>query len=423
MEARAPFRLKHHKQAMLDKDSIRVESLSKSNFLKPSTKLEQLEDSLNMANFESMKLRSSSLSSTGLINLINYPIISQINQNNPKLINSNNNNNNNPQTVPHFFDEDINTKSIQSLRRSISEKLRNSIKSKTNSMNLQNTILLNISTASPIINNSVKMIEPRKWHSERCKRNVILAEKLQLNHSNTCSRFSIKQQRAQTPLNQQQKALLAKYTTEIIMSDVKTVANTNGMKTKTVTTSKPKSNQSQLKRFLLSKSPPPLPPHQSPDATNCATLLSGAKSSKIPPISRFDRINKRFSKLNIKNKKLETPNSTSFVGANANATIGGFGVDYENNPEIEEDTESDSDVENDCLNFDQKGLPVSHSERFKPRIDSSESSSSESDFEGKREGLLGLKKRAEFDSEFSEDDNESNEELKKIGKKLRSRIG
>ena len=100
---------------------------------------------------------------------------------------------------------------IYSLQRSISEKLRNSFKNKSHNVNMSNLgHLPKVATS-----NEQPIRAPRKWHSERCRTNNLLANPT---HSITLSnmkpppppvghKFS-----TQIPLSSHYKAILAQYT-------------------------------------------------------------------------------------------------------------------------------------------------------------------------------------------------------------------
>ena len=97
---------------------------------------------------------------------------------------------------------------IYSLQRSISEKLRNSFKNKSNNVNMNN--LGHLPKVLP--SNEQPIRAPRKWHSERCRTSNLLANPT---HSITLSSMKPPvghKYLTQIPLSSHYKAILAQYT-------------------------------------------------------------------------------------------------------------------------------------------------------------------------------------------------------------------
>lgn len=121
---------------------------------------------------------------------------------------------------------------IFSLQRSISEKLRNSLKSTTNNINLLNSSTSQQQQASSSAvagkqdASTGQLKIPRKWHSERCR---ISSTAVNNATKPPSSRFS-----TQVPLNNHYKAILAQYTSKAKMEQQisEPASNSNKINTK-----------------------------------------------------------------------------------------------------------------------------------------------------------------------------------------------
>ena len=178
----------------------------KNQFPQPSSKLEQIEKFLldtkscdlcattpitsNSNSKSKAKISSSNLhNSSGIINISNpNSVLTSHNCCNKILANLS------------LFDEP----KIFSLQRSISEKLRNSLKSTTHNIHLLNSSNINNNQVVAKDISSGHLRIPRKWHSERCR---VSSTALNNTTKPPSSRFS-----TQVPLNNHYKAILAQYT-------------------------------------------------------------------------------------------------------------------------------------------------------------------------------------------------------------------
>lgn len=200
---------------------------SRNQFPQPSSKLEQIEKFLldtkscelcattpntnhpGSSSSTSASTKTTKPKANGLANLHSSSGI--INISNPNSVLAGHSCCNKILTNLVLFDEP----KIFSLQRSISEKLRNSLKSTTNNINLLNSSTSQQQQASSAavarkqVASTSQLRIPRKWHSERCR---ISSTTVNNTTKPPSSRFS-----TQVPLNNHYKAILAQYTNKAKM--------------------------------------------------------------------------------------------------------------------------------------------------------------------------------------------------------------
>lgn len=287
-------------------------SLIKDNqnaFIKPSTKLEDIELALNTPNPDQ------NVSSSQTQNPLNNTI--------------------------YFVDKS--EQKILSLQRSISEKLRNSFKNTTNNLNvnpsaqlksflipaLASPSLCSTSTSTSSAISTTRQIWPRKWHSEKHRNNI---NKVNSNAARPPSlRYS-----TQVPLNSHYKAILDQYTNKnkTVMSNIKKCVANKTLKPQqplaaAAAAANKKSNMQASTDFVLFPS------------VRLQTLRKNL--GQVPKANRsFSRV--AFKKKTKPNANNANNNSTEISSTRKDELSKQFFLNFDNEDEDDDDDDEEDDV-------------------------------------------------------------------------------